>query len=47
MAMPKRRRTREKDRAHRINAERTLNAAHVAERSQPTPFQERVSQSPV
>ncbi|MFZ0906595.1 MAG: DUF222 domain-containing protein [Mycobacterium sp.] len=43
MAMPKRRRTREQDRAHRINAERALNAAHVAERSQPPPFQERVS----
>jgi hypothetical protein len=36
--MPKRRRTREQDRAYRINAERALNAAHVAERNQPPPF---------
>lgn len=36
--MPTRRRTREQDRAHRINAERSLNAAHVAERNQPPPF---------
>jgi hypothetical protein len=33
--MPRRHRTREQDRAHRINAERGLNAAHVAERNQP------------
>jgi Domain of unknown function (DUF222) len=36
--MPTRRRTREQDRAHRIDAERALNAAHVAERNQPPPF---------
>ena len=36
--MPRRRRTREQDRACRINAERALNAAHVAERNQPPPF---------
>jgi Domain of unknown function (DUF222) len=36
--MPKRRRTREQDRIHRINAERSLNAARVAERNQPPPF---------
>jgi hypothetical protein len=36
--MPARRRTREQDRADRINAERALNAAHVAERNQPPPF---------
>jgi hypothetical protein len=36
--MPARRRTREQDRANRINAERALNAAHVAERNQPPPF---------
>ena len=36
--MPKRRRTREQDRINRINAERALNAAHVAERNQPPPF---------
>ncbi|WP_332103834.1 HNH endonuclease signature motif containing protein [Mycobacterium florentinum] len=36
--MPKRRRTREQDRIYRINAERSLNAAHVAERNQPPPF---------
>jgi hypothetical protein len=35
--MPRRRRTREQDRAYRINAERALNAAHIAERDQP-PF---------
>jgi hypothetical protein len=37
VAMPKRRRTREQDRVRRINAERALNAAHVAERNQPPP----------
>ena len=36
--MPKRRRTREQDRAYRIEAERALNAAHVAERNIPPPF---------
>lgn len=36
--MPKRRRTRQQDRARRIAAERALNAAHVAERNQPPPF---------
>jgi hypothetical protein len=36
--MPRRRRTREQDRIYRINAERSLNAAHVAERNQPPPF---------
>ena len=36
--MPTRRRTRQQDRAHRINAERALNAAHIAERNQPPPF---------
>ncbi|MBS4729279.1 DUF222 domain-containing protein [Mycobacterium sp. SM1] len=36
--MPKRRRTREHDRARRIDAERALNAAHIAERNHPPPF---------
>ena len=36
--MPKRRRTRQQDRAHRIDAERALNAARVAERNKPPPF---------
>jgi hypothetical protein len=36
--MPTRRRTRAQDRAKRIDAERALNAAHVAERNQPPPF---------
>jgi hypothetical protein len=36
--MPKRRRTRQQDRAYRIDAERALNAARVAERNQPPPF---------
>jgi hypothetical protein len=36
--MPKRRRTREQDRARRVDAERALNAAHFAERNQPPPF---------
>jgi len=39
LLMPKRRRTREQDRAHRIDSERALNAAHVAERNLPPPFQ--------
>jgi hypothetical protein len=36
--MPKRRRTRAADRARRIQEERALNEAHVAERSRPPPF---------
>ncbi|WAJ42961.1 DUF222 domain-containing protein [Mycobacterium sp. Aquia_216] len=36
--MPKRPRTREQDRIYRINAERSLNAAHVAARNQAPPF---------
>lgn len=36
--MPTRRRTRQRDRAHRIDAERALNADHVAERNRPPPF---------
>ena len=36
--MPKRRHTREQQRACRINAERALNAAHVAQRNEPPPF---------
>jgi hypothetical protein len=36
--MPLRRRTREQDRARRIDAERELNSAHIAERNQPPPF---------
>lgn len=36
--MPERRRSREQERMRRINAERALNAAHVAERNQPPPF---------
>jgi Domain of unknown function (DUF222) len=36
--MPRRRRTREQDRTYRIDAERALNDAHVAERNQPPPF---------
>lgn len=38
LMMPRRRRTREQDRTSRINAERALNAAHVAERNKPPPF---------
>jgi hypothetical protein len=38
LMMPKRRRTREQDRARRIDAERALNNAHIAERNQPPPF---------
>jgi hypothetical protein len=38
LMMPKRRRTREQDRIQRINAERALNDAHVAERNEPPPF---------
>jgi hypothetical protein len=36
--MPTRRRTREQDRAHRIDAERALNSGRVAERDQAPPF---------
>ncbi|MBV9353054.1 MAG: DUF222 domain-containing protein [Mycobacterium sp.] len=36
--MPRRRRTREQDRVYRIDAERALNATHVAERNKPPPF---------
>jgi hypothetical protein len=36
--MPTRRQTRQQDRARRIDAERLLNAARVAERNQPPPF---------
>jgi hypothetical protein len=36
--MPTRRRTREEDRSQRIDAERALNAARVAERNKPPPF---------
>jgi len=36
--MPIRRRSRQQDRARRIDAERALNAAHVAERNIPPPF---------
>lgn len=36
--MPKRSRTRQQNRARRIDAERALNAAHIAERNQPPPF---------
>jgi uncharacterized protein DUF222 len=38
MMMPKRRRTRDRDLAYRIAAERRLNDPHVAERNQPPPF---------
>jgi hypothetical protein len=38
LMMPTRRRTREQNRDQRIDAERTLNAAHVAERNEPPPF---------
>jgi hypothetical protein len=36
--MPRRRRTRAQDRAYRIDAERALNTARVAERNKPPPF---------
>jgi hypothetical protein len=36
--MPTRQRTRAQDRAYRIDAERALNGAHVAERNRPPPF---------
>jgi hypothetical protein len=36
--MPRRRRTRAADRARRINEERALNDAYVAERNKPPPF---------
>ena len=38
LMMPTRRLTRQQDRAHRIDAERALNADRVAERNQPPPF---------
>ena len=38
LMMPKRHRTRDQDRSYRINADRALNAAHVAARNQPPPF---------
>ena len=38
LMMPRRHRTREHDRAYRIDAERALNAGHVAERNKPPPF---------
>jgi hypothetical protein len=38
LMMPKRRHTREQDRTHRINNQRTLNTAHLPERNQPPPF---------
>ncbi|WP_197382557.1 HNH endonuclease signature motif containing protein [Mycolicibacterium mengxianglii] len=38
VAMPKRKRSRAKERAYRIKAERARNDAHVAERNQPPPF---------
>jgi len=36
--MPTRRRTREQDRAYRIDAERALNTGRAAERNKPPPF---------
>jgi hypothetical protein len=36
--MPRRRRTRQQDRDYRVDTERALNAAHVAERNKPPPF---------
>ena len=36
--MPKRRRTRAQNLAARIDAERKLNDAHIAERNKPPPF---------
>ena len=36
--LPTHRRTRQQDRARRIDAERALNADRVAERNQPPPF---------
>jgi hypothetical protein len=36
--MHTRRRTRQQDRAYRIDAERALNSGRVAERNQPPPF---------
>ena len=38
LAMPRRKQTRAKTRAYRINAERALNDAEVAERNAPKPF---------
>jgi hypothetical protein len=36
--MPTRRRTREQDRAYRIDAERAVNADRAVERNRPPPF---------
>jgi len=36
--MPRRTRTREQNRAHRIQAQRQLNNEHAAERNKPPPF---------
>ena len=38
LAMPRRNTTRAQDRAKRIDAERRLNDAYVAERNKPPPF---------
>jgi hypothetical protein len=38
LMMPRRRRTRASDRARRIQEERALNDAYVAERNRPPPF---------
>jgi hypothetical protein len=38
LKMPTRRRTREQDRAYRIDAEHALNNDHIAERNQAPPF---------
>jgi Domain of unknown function (DUF222) len=38
LTMPRRRRTREQDRAYRFETERALNAARLAERNVPPPF---------
>jgi hypothetical protein len=38
LMMPRRRRTREQDRIHRINTERALNTTHTGEGNQPPPF---------
>jgi hypothetical protein len=38
IVMPRRHRSREQDRTARIDAERALNAAYVAERNKPPPF---------
>jgi hypothetical protein len=38
VVMPRRKTTRAQDRAKRVDAERQLNDAHVAERNKPPPF---------